>query len=228
MRIQAIILARGGSKGIPNKNIIEFCGKPLIYWTIKQLQNSKFNFDIWVSSDCSHILEISKSYGASTIKRPKEISDDFSTSESAWLHAVKNIESKGVEFETIIAPQLTSPLRFSTDFDLAIEKFKKHKYDSLFTCCEMDNLFIWHNKENNIDGKYFSHLERPSRRQDSSQDYIENGSFYLFTKNSIVTNQSRHGLKRGKYIMPLWQIFEIDTEEDLEVCSKIMKTFINI
>ena len=91
MENHCIILARGGSKGIPNKNIIPFCGKPLIYWTIKQAKESKVFKYIWVSSDSDKILKISKRYGAKTIKRPKKYSSDFSSSEDAWEHSIKYI-----------------------------------------------------------------------------------------------------------------------------------------
>ena len=85
MNIVAIILARGGSKGLPNKNILDFCGKPLIAWTIENCINGGAS-SVWVSSDSEKILEISKKYGANIIERPNEISGDLASSESAWLH----------------------------------------------------------------------------------------------------------------------------------------------
>ena len=92
MKITAIILARGGSKGIPNKNILNFCGKPLISWTIENCFNAGIN-SVWVSSDSEEILEISKNSGAQVLKRPNDLSNDNSTSEEGWLHAINHIES---------------------------------------------------------------------------------------------------------------------------------------
>jgi len=91
MNVVAIILARGGSKGVPKKNIIDFCGKPLIAWTIDNCIKGGAN-SVWVSSDSDEILEISTEYGANKIKRPDDIAGDFATSESAWLHAINYIE----------------------------------------------------------------------------------------------------------------------------------------
>ena len=110
MIVDAIILARSGSKGIPKKNIIEFCGKPLIAWTIEQCLSSKYISNIWVSSDSDEILKVASKYGAKTIKRPDILSGDFATSESAWLHSIEFIE-KDNYVDIVVAPQITSPLR---------------------------------------------------------------------------------------------------------------------
>ena len=93
MKFIAIIPARGGSKGIKNKNIILFCDKPLIAHTIEQAKSSKFINEVYVTSDSKEILEISEKFGAKTIQRPVEISDDFSSSESALIHAIKEISA---------------------------------------------------------------------------------------------------------------------------------------
>ena len=89
MRVDAIILARGGSKGIPNKNIVDFCNKPLLIWTIEQCLNSRLINDVWVSSDDKKILEIADASGVNSITRPDSISADESSSESGWVHAIE-------------------------------------------------------------------------------------------------------------------------------------------
>ena len=109
--VVAVILARGGSKGIPSKNLIEFCGKPLMYWTVTQCLETKSIDEVWVSSDSQEILSISSSLGAKTILRPNNISTDSSTSESGWKHAIEHIEEEGKSISLVIAPQVTSPLR---------------------------------------------------------------------------------------------------------------------
>ena len=93
MNIVCIIPARCNSKEIPDKNIISFCGKPLIAWTIEQALYSTCISDVYVSSDSDKILNISKEYGAKTIKRPDDIAKDESTSEEALLHAIDSIEN---------------------------------------------------------------------------------------------------------------------------------------
>ena len=111
MNIQCIIPARGGSKGIFKKNIINFCGKPLLAWTIEQCINSDKISNVWVSSDDDDILNIAKKFGAKTIKRPKSISGDKATSESAWEHAIDYLNDNGVSVDIVLGPQVTSPLR---------------------------------------------------------------------------------------------------------------------
>ena len=117
MNVACIIPARGGSKGIPNKNIYDFAGKPLIYWSIKQaLASSMINCDVYVSSDSDEILDLSEQFGAHPIQRPDDLSTDFATSESALIHAQNEI-SKASEIDDItaggapIAP--TSPTPFT-------------------------------------------------------------------------------------------------------------------
>ena len=124
-----IIPARGGSKEIKNKNLVNFCGKPLLYWTIKQALSCKFVNEVFVSSDSDEILSFSKTNGARTIKRPKKLSTDISQSEEAILHVLK--ETKNF-FKTIIFLQATSPLRKRDDIDNAIKTFyKKNPQDLL-------------------------------------------------------------------------------------------------
>ena len=146
MNIVAIILARGGSKGIPKKNIIDFCGKPLIAWTIEQCQNAKEIQSVWVSSDSDEILEISKQSGAKSILRPEILANDTSTSESGWLHAIDEIESINGKVDLIVAPQVTSPLRHSKDISKGIQLFFEKKFDSMFSSSLAEDLYFWERK----------------------------------------------------------------------------------
>ena len=112
MKCVCIILARGGSKGIKNKNLIELAKKPLIYWTIKHSLQCKKIDEVFVSSDSEEILNCAKYFGSKIIKRPLEISSDRATSESAWLHALKHINlSLNIFPDLILGPQPTSPIR---------------------------------------------------------------------------------------------------------------------
>jgi len=140
--VVAIVPARGGSKGIPKKNIISFCGKPLIAWTIEQLSKAQHVHSVWVSSDSEEILEISRQYGAQTILRPKEISNDTASSEAAWLHGLKFIESKGISVDIVLAPQVTSPLREVRDFENGIRDFDEQQCDSMFSCSLAEDFFF--------------------------------------------------------------------------------------
>jgi CMP-N,N'-diacetyllegionaminic acid synthase len=222
----AIILARGGSKGIPGKNIIDFCGKPLLVWTIEQLQQARGIHSIWVSSDSEEILAIGQAHGAEVIRRPSEISGDFATSESGWLHALEIIEDKTGGIDIALAPQVTSPLREPSDLERGLRDFHDQQCDSMFSCSVAEDLLFWEKK---ADGRLSSvnyDYKTRHRRQDMPKQYIENGSFYLFKPEILRRNHNRFGGKIGMTIMAFWKMFEIDSSEDLKMCEALMKTFL--
>ena len=222
----AIILARGGSKGIPNKNIIDFCGKPLIAWTIENCLEGGAN-SVWVSSDSDKILSVASEFGANIIKRPDDISGDFATSESAWLHALNYVESTAkIQIDWILAPQVTSPLRESSDIKKAISLANENQHDSFFSCSIAEDLFFWQkNEAGKLDSINYEWRNR-KRRQDIPSQYIENGSFYLFKPEVLRSTNNRFGSKIGLVEMEFWKMFEIDSFDDLKMCSALMKEFI--
>ena len=225
MNVVAIILARGGSKGVPKKNIIDFCGKPLIAWTIDNCIKGGAN-SVWVSSDSDEILEISSKYGANKIKRPDEIAGDFATSESAWLHAIDYIELEEEKIDWVLAPQVTSPLRDASDISKAITLAKESIHDSFFSCSVAEDLFFWEKDNNgNLDSVNYDWRNR-KRRQDIPKQFIENGSFYLFKPQVLKNTNNRFGSNIGLVEMEFWKMFEIDSYDDLKMCSALMKEFI--
>ena len=129
MRIACIIPARGGSKRIPGKNIMQFCGKPLIAWSIEQAKASKYIEEVYVSSDDDEILRVAKDHGAITIKRPEELATNTSLSEDALLHALDYMRNPTV----VLFLQATSPIRTTEDIDDAIAQFLMAGADSLFS-----------------------------------------------------------------------------------------------
>jgi len=225
MNVVAVILARGESKGIPKKNIIDFCGKPLIEWTIRHCKEGG-STSVWVSSDSFEILKIAKNCGANTILRPDDLSQDISTSESSWLHALNYIEKEVNEkIDWILAPQITSPIRESSDIKKGIELAINSKYDSLFSSSIVEDLFFWQYENNNLCSVNYDYRNR-KRRQDAPKQFIENGSFYLFKPEVLKKYNNRFGKRIGKVEMEFWKMFEIDSKEDLELCKAIYKNFI--
>ena len=224
MNIVAIILARGGSKGIPKKNIINFCGKPLINWSINQAQNSKYISSVWVSSDNKKILEIAKKQKAGTIKRPKKISTDKSSSEIGWIHAINEIE-KNQKIDLVIGLQTTSPIRETKDLDEAIKKFKKNNADTMFSCTKLDDFFVWEKKKSKYSSLNYDYKNR-KRRQDIKNQYLENGSFYIFKPEIIKKTKNRLGGKIEVTVQEFWKSFEIDSIENLKFSEIIMKNYL--
>ena len=178
MNTHSIILARGGSKGIKNKNLLKINNKPLIYWSILASIKSKNINHTWVSSDSEKILSYSKKIGAKIIKRSKKFASDSASSESAWLESVNYIEKKFNEkIDLIVGVQPTSPIKTSLDFDAALKYFKK-KLDSLFTSALINDYCVWSKKKGKFLAMY--NYKNRKRRQKIISKYLENGSFYIF------------------------------------------------
>ena len=214
MKVLALILARGGSKGIPKKNIINFCGAPLIAHSIEQAKNSKHISDVYVSSDCDEILSISQAHGAIPIKRPSNISSDESTSESAMRHFLLS----DVACDVLVVLQATSPLRDARDIDLAIEKYIHDGCDSMFSAVSGRDFFVWTKENENCLSLTYDYNNR-KRRQDISSLLVENGSFYIMDSLGFLENDNRLFGKIGCYMMDDWKIHEIDTWDDLHLCE---------
>lgn len=224
--IVAIILARGGSKTIPKKNIKNFCGKPLVAWSILQAKKAHGISSVWVSSDSKEILHISEKYNASIILRPKKFSTSTSTSVSGWIHAINEIEKTGRKIDVVIGLQATSPVRESSDIEKGIRKFNKSNYDSMFSAGIIGDFYIWGRKSN---GKYHSinyNFQKRPRRQEFSDQYVENGSFYIFKPYFIKKFKNQLSGKIGITLMEFWKSFEIDNNKDLEFCEIIMKHYL--
>jgi len=224
MKIVAIILARGGSKGIPKKNIKNFCGKPLVTWSIKQAKNSKYISSVWVSSDSDGILKIAKKENVGIIKRPKKISSDKSSSEIGWIHAINEIE-KNEKIDLVIGLQPTSPIREAKDLDKAIEKFKKNNADSMFSCSKLDDFFLWKKNVKKYSSLNYDYKNR-KRRQEIKEQYLENGSFYIFKPEIIKKIKNRLGGKIEIIEQEFWKSFEIDSVKSLKFCEILMKNYL--
>ena len=164
LNVLTIIPARGGSKKLKNKNIKIFNGKPLIYWTIKQAQESKYGSNIYVTSDSKKILEISKKLNCNVIKRPKNISSDNSSSEEAIKHLINSITfNKKIDY--IIFLQCTSPLRSYKDIDNAMKKIIKEKTNSLISMVEFEDLTMWIDNKDKIITFNYNTLQRKQRQK---------------------------------------------------------------
>lgn len=219
----AIILARGGSKGIKNKNILKINKMPLIYWSIKSCQNNRLIKSVWVSSDSNKILDLSKKYGANIIKRPKKLSGDLSPSEEAWEHSIRFIKNKMIKVDTVIGIQPTSPIRSYKILNKAIIKFYKDKLDSMFTAKKILHNFVWKMEKGKFKANY-NYRKRPMR-QKLSEKYLENGSFYIFNAKNFLKYKCRLFGKIGCFAMNRIESFEIDNKDDLELFKNLKRYF---
>ena len=218
----AIIPARGGSKGIPRKNLVNLCGKPLLAWSILQARAARRIDSVWVSSDDAEILSVAERYGARPIVRPALISGDEASSEAAWLHAVDHIETHGVAVGRVVGMQATSPLREGADLDGGIEQYEREGLDSLLSVCEIEDFFIWRIDAAGRAGGANHDPAARKRRQEIEKRYLENGSFYVFAPELLRKHHNRLGGKIGLYVMAKHKLFQIDRTEDLALASAIM------
>lgn len=219
-RVVTIIPARGGSKGIIDKNIIDFCGKPLLVWSIERAVNATRNDDVYVSTDDNRIAQVAAQFGAKVIRRPDELATDTARSEDAVIHAIKEIEKEG-PIKAVVFLQATSPIRRENDIDNAIEKFKADNLDSLFSVAVLEDYCIWKQTAGVLTSVTFDYKNR-GRRQDREPYFLENGSIYLFKPWVIRELRNRIGGKVGMYEMPFEHSYEIDSSEDIPVCEFFM------
>jgi CMP-N-acetylneuraminic acid synthetase len=223
--IHAIILARGGSKGIKNKNLISIKNKPLVYWSIKHSKSSKLINETWVSSEDNKILKVSEKYKAKLIIRPKKIATSKSSSESAWIHAINFLKSQNIKATHIVGIQPTSPIRSPKDFDDAIKYFISNKFDSMFTSTVINDHCIWKkNKSKNLIANYNYKNRKP--RQLIEDKFLENGSFYIFKTEKFLKHKCRLFGKIGTYKMPKIKSFQIDDMDDVNIIKLLVKKYL--
>jgi len=221
-RTLALIAARGGSKGIPGKNLLDLCGKPLLAWSVLQARGSPEVDEVVVSSDSAEILAVAERFGAVGVRRPDEIAGDTATSESAWLHALDAREEAVGAFDRIVALQATSPIREPSDIDAACAQYERERLDSLLTVCEVEDFFNWRlTPEGTAESINYDWRNR-RRRQEIEKRYLENGSFYVFAPRLLRDTRNRLGGRIGLFVMERHKMFQIDRPEDVELCRAIL------
>ena len=226
--ILGIIPARGGSKGLPRKNIKPLLGKPLIAWTIEQALASKYLDRVIVSTDDKEIAEISKKYGAEIpFMRPKELAEDNAKGIDVVLHAIDWLKenNKRKHYDLIILLQPTSPLRATEDIDKTIELLFLKEAKAIVSVCEVDHHPLWANILPE-DGcmKDFIRQEIINRnRQELPIFYRLNGAIYLAYCDYIKEQESFFGEKTFACIMPRERSIDIDKEIDLRLAEILIK-----
>ena len=229
--VLSVILARGGSKGIPKKNIVKINNHPLISYSIAAAKNSKFIDKIVVSTDSDEIKKCSFKYGVDfVIKRPKYLATDKATSVDALYHAV--IQSEKIfkkKFDFVIELPCVSPLRDHIDVDSALNKLFNSKLDSVISYVDTGEKHpirlkrISNNKVTNFCNEY-PEPSWGSRRQDFEPSYIRNGAIYSMSRNCILNKKSRWGTKTYPMIMPDIKSVNIDTKYDLLIAKLLIQS----
>ena len=221
MSVVAIIPARGGSKGVPGKNLKLLAGEPLIALSILDAQEAQLVNKVYVSTDDPEIAEVSRNYGAEVIVRPAKLANDTASSESALIHALLEIEKAGIFPEIVVFLQCTSPIRTGVDIDQAIAQFKSEKADSLLSVSP-DHRFLWEEVDGIAKSINYDYRHR-QRRQDMKPQYIENGSIYIFKPCVLKELENRLGGKISLFLMSEAAGWEIDSILDFEIAESLLK-----
>lgn len=221
----ALIPARGGSKGLPQKNIKLLAGKPLIVHTIDIALKSKFISEIIVSTDDKNIAEIARKAGALIpFLRPEELASDTAMAIDNYIYTVDRLNNdREAKIDEIIILQPTSPLRSIEDVDGSIELFKSRKADSVVTYCEEHHPISWHRYIN--DDYTFTEIFDSNvlkNRQDNNKTFYPNGAVYIFNLERTLRKRIYYTSNSFAYIMPRQRSIDIDNLEDFEYAEFIL------
>ncbi len=200
--ILGITPARGGSKGIPGKNIIPVAGKPLIAWTIEAAKASKLIDRYVVSTEDKEIGRVAKSYGAEIIDRPPKLATDKATT----LSVLKDVINR-IPCDIVVLLQATSPVRRAGLIDECIKEFLDKGYDSLatgFMC------------------KYVEYGKNNLRRQDIKGFFYDDGNIYIM-RSRLIEKGDRYGKKIGRKIISRPENIDIDDSFDLSIADMALK-----
>lgn len=215
MKVLGIIPARGGSRGIPRKNIQVLADKPLIAYTIEHALGAASVDRLVITTDASVIADISEDYGAEVIWRPAAISGDEASSELALLHALDYLQdTEGYEPDLVVFLQATSPIRRPEDIDEAVARLRSEAADSLVSVVR-SHTWLWRIFEGSPVSFNYDYRNR-QRRQDRPVEYNENGSIYIFKPWVLRQFKNRLGGRIVLYEMDPWSAVDIEITEDLE------------
>lgn len=214
-KIVALIPLRGGSKGIPLKNIKPIGGKPLCAWVLETATGSERIYSVYVSTDSERIKEtvVSLGLGVGIIDRLAQHATDEASTESVMLHFMEE-----VDFDVLVTIQATSPLLESWHLSEALARFEREELDSMLSAVRTKR-FFWTDDARPIN---YDPLHRP-RRQEFAGTLMENGAFYITRREILAQTGCRLGGRIGIYEMPEDTAVEIDEPRDWELMSKILE-----
>jgi len=218
----AVIPARGGSKRLPRKNVLNLAGKPLITWTIEASLNSKYIDKVVVTSDDHEILEISKDNGVDVLRRPSELASDTATTFDVIKHAIDNFE----QYHYVVLLQPTSPLRTQIHIDKAIQQLVSQKADAVVSVCETGHSPFWSNTLPD-DGSMIGFIDdniKNLRSQDLQKHYRLNGAIYICDTKRLLIEECFF-IKNNifSYIMNRNESIDIDEKQDFEFCNYLLR-----
>ncbi len=224
----AIIPARGGSKGLPGKNIKPLCGKPLIAWSIEAGLASQYIDEVMVSTDSEEIANIAREFGASVpFLRPVELASDTATTLDAVKHVIEYYENEcNRYFDYIVLLEPTSPLREKDDLDMMLEKISliDADFDAIVSLGEVhEHPSIMKKINGNLIDAYCTELVMATRRQDNDVAYFPYGVAYMVKTGTLLEEKSFYPIRTTHHVIKRYQCYEIDDIYDFLAIENIMK-----
>jgi CMP-N,N'-diacetyllegionaminic acid synthase len=223
-KVCAIIPARGGSKGIPRKNIQDVCGKPLVAYTIEQALSS-CNVDyVYLNSEDDEIRKVGEEYGARIMSRPDEFYHDntFQEVDRLLMWCVKDLESQGIQIDVVVLLYATAPLREVKHIEKCVSLIIDNNYDSALTLVE-DSTYLWKtNDDGTVEPNNYDPATRGPRQKENWNQWAENKAVYTMKRDLLMETGCRLGGKIGFVKMTKLQSIDIDKPEDLDLVKKIM------
>jgi len=226
-RVLGLVTARGGSKGLPGKNIKNLCGKPLIAWTIDAAMKSRYLDAVIVSTDSEEIADVARASGASVpFLRPAELSSDQASSVDVVEHALNYLKSQKLHFDLLVLLEPTSPLRDTGDIDTGIERLVESGADSIVSVCRAETehpAFMFRQSE---EGRLESAMPggfRALRRQDLEPMFFLEGTLYASRIDPLLATRSFCQPNTVALEVPKWKAAEIDDIVDFMLVEAIIK-----
>jgi CMP-N-acetylneuraminic acid synthetase len=220
--VLAIIPARGGSKGIPRKNVASLCGRPLIGWTIEAALQSETVTRVVVSTDDAEIDIAANRFGAEVIERPDELSGDHASSEAALLHVLETLWVREQYMpQLVVFLQCTSPLTAAEDIDGAVQQLQSDEADTAVAVVPF-HFFLWKQNGDSGTGINHDHTSRRLLRQEREPEYLETGAVYVMRTSGLLKHKSRFFGQTSLYVMPAERRWEIDEPIDLRLAELLM------
>lgn len=222
-----IIPARGGSKGLPRKNILPLCGRPLLAWNILAALEACGSGNVFVSTDDAEIADVAQRYGAESILRPADLANDTASSESALEHALECVRtSRGGLPPHFLFLQCTSPLTTAQDIRSVLALMETGKADTVFSATA-SHRFLW-KSDSDDQASGINHDSRVRlRRQDRELEFAENGAIYAMRTDGFLKTKHRFFGRTAIHIMPEERSWEIDSPTDFKIAEVLLRERLN-
>lgn len=225
-RILALLLARGGSKGVPRKNVRLLGASPLLEWSIRAAQKSRYVDHIVVSTDDTEIAAVARRAGADVpFLRPEALASDTASSIDAMVHAIEQVHHSHPAFDLVVLLQPTSPFRTAEDVDAALELLFEKQAQAVVSVCETDHSPYLSNilPENGCMADFLKDEVKHKNRQEWPTFYRINGAVYVSYIDTFLTHHGFFSNETYAYCMPISRSLDIDSEWDFFVAQAIVQ-----